>query len=222
MLDLTAGETKKFEQLPEDKWILARLVKREVLRWSEAERKFHASADEIIVKLMKKLATADDASDQAIVRKELSAYRFSFVFKILDNKKYAGSIIKATTGIFLNFTNTWGEDDPNQLAQLYLGAGGVRIKKGERTNVDSILGNYVAIQVESKKNQQTRKVYQRASKVRELTTDELAVAKTNEAEIDKVEKAVREAEEKALSDTMPLTQKPVLDQEPQTPGEMPF
>lgn len=222
MLDLTVGETHKFEQLPDDHWILARLVKRDVLRWVEVEKKFKASADEILVKLVKKLAASQDNEEQWAIRAELKPFRFSFVFKILDQKKYAGYIVKGTTGIQLNFTNTWGEEEPNQLAQFYLGAGGKRIQKGERTDIDSILGNYVAIKVESKKNQQTRKVYQKVVQLRELTVEELVIAKTNEVAADKVEKAIKVAEEKSFTETTVFTQKPVMDSEPQTPGEMPF
>ena len=222
MLDLTVGETRKFEELPEDKWILARLVKRDVVRWVESERKFSTSADEIIVKLMKKLAQAEDEGEQMAIRVELKGYQFSFTFKILDQKKYAGYVVRGRTRIWLNFTNTSGEEEPNKLARLYLGAGGSRGKKGERLDIDSIIGNYVAIQVESQKNQKTRKVYQQVINVRELTTDELVVAKTNEVEVDRVEKALKAVEEKSLSESIPLTQKPVLDSEPQTPGEIPF
>jgi hypothetical protein len=224
MLDLTIGESRKFEELPEEKWILARIVRREVIRWIETDRKYGTSADEIIVKLMKKLALADNESDQWAIRAELKGYQFRFVFKILDQKKYAGYSVRENTGIWLNFVNTAGEEEPNKLARLYLGAGGIRGKKGERANIDSILGNYVAIKVESNKNQKTRKVYQQVVDVRELTTDELVTAKTNEFEVDKVEKAMKEVEEKALlgSDTASFTQKPIMDLEPQTPGEIPF
>jgi hypothetical protein len=222
MLDLTVGETRKFEELPEEKWILARLVKRDVVRWVESERKFSTSADEIIVKLMKKLAQAEDEGEQMAIRVELKGYQFSFTFKILDQKKYAGYVVRGRTGIWLNFTNTSGEEEPNKLARLYLGAGGSRGKKGERLDIDSIVGNYMAIQVESQKNQKTRKVYQQVVNVRELTTDELVIAKTNEVEVDRVEKALKAVEEKSLSESIPLTQKPVLDSEPQTPGEIPF
>jgi hypothetical protein len=231
MMDLTVGETKKFEELPEDKWVLARIVKRDVIRWVEADRKFNTSADEIIIKLMKKLAASQDESEQWAIRAELKGYQFSFVFQILDQKKYAGYVIKGRTGIWLNFTNTAGEEDPNKLAKLYLGAGGSRGKKGERVDIDSIIGNYVAIKAESQKNKTTRKVYQHVIDVRELTTDELVTAKTNEYEVDKVEKALKAIEEKTLTETVSLinfgtldsfTQKPVMDSEPQTPGEIPF
>jgi hypothetical protein len=89
----------------------------------------------------------------------------------------------------------------------------------------------VAIKAESQKNKTTRKVYQHVIDVRELTTDELVTAKTNEYEVDKVEKALKAIEEKTLTETVSLinfgtldsfTQKPVMDSEPQTPGEIPF
>ena len=195
MLDLTVGETRKFEELPEETWILARLVKRDVVRWSENDRKFSTSADEVIVKLMKKLNAAEDERDQMAVRMELKSYQFSFTFKILHQKKYAGYVVRGRTGIWLNFTNTNGEEDPNKLARLYIGAGGVRGKKGEHLDIDSILGNYVAVKVESTKNKTTRKAYQQVTEVRELTTDELVAAKTNEVDVDKVERAMKAAEE---------------------------
>jgi hypothetical protein len=156
------------------------------------------------------------------IRAELKGYQFSFVFKILDQKKYAGYVVKGRTGVWLNFTNSSGEEDPNKLARLYLGAGGSRGKKGEHLDIDSVIGNYVSIKVESQKNQKTRKVYQQVIEVREATTDELVTAKTNEFEVDRVEKALKEAEEKSFSETTSLTQKPVMDLEPQTPGEIPF
>ena len=221
-MDLTVGETKKFDALPEDTWILARLVKRDVVRWVDADRKFSTSADEIIIKLMKKLSLADNEEDQWAIRKELKGYQFSFTFNILDQKKYAGYTVRGRTGIWLNFTNTAGEEEPNKLALFYLGAGGARKKKGEKVSIDSIIGNYVAIKVESSKNKTTRKVYQQVIEIREVTTDELVTAKTNEVDFERVEKALKEAEEKPVSETISYTQKPVLDVEPQTPGEIPF
>lgn len=224
MLDLTVGEVKKFEQLPDDQWVLARLIKRDVIHWLESEHKFNTSTDEVLMKLVKKLNSATEEIDQRTIRAELKGYQFSFTFKVLDSKKYSGYTVKARTSIYLCFVNTEGEFEPNKLAQLYLGAGGQQVAKGARADVDSVLGNYVAIQVQSQKNQKTRKVYQQATKVRELTTEEMIRAKANEAEIDRIEKALKEAENKSLSASesgQSITQMPAMDTQ-QKVEDIPF
>ncbi|MEQ1678481.1 MAG: hypothetical protein ABL876_17430 [Chitinophagaceae bacterium] len=223
MLDVTVGEVKKFEQLPDDIWILGRLIKRDVVRWIESEHKFNTSTDEVLMKLMQKLRGATDENDQRAIRTELNSYQFSFTFKVLESKKFAGYTVKTRTSIHLCFKNTEGEFEPNKLAQLYLGAGGQEGKTGERMDIDSIMGNYVAMQVQSQKNQKTRKVYQQVTKVRELTTEEMIKAKSNEVEIDRIEKALKEAEHTSLGSTepgVPLTQRPAI--EGQRAEDIPF
>lgn len=214
MLDITVGEVKSFEQLPDDKWVIARLVKRDVIRWVESDHKFNTSTDEVLMKLMSKLRSAPDELQKKLVSAELNGYQFSFTFKILDSKKYAGYIVKARTGIHLCFNNTHGEFSPNKLAKLYLGAGGAQVEKGERMDIDTILGNYVAIKVDSQRNQKTKKVYQQVVEVRELSTEELTTAKVNENEINKIEKAVEDAELRAQAEPgVPFTQTPTLEKQ---------
>lgn len=225
MFDLTVGEVKKFEQLPDDKWVLGRLVKREVVRWVESDHKFLTSTDEVLMKLMRKLEATDDEIEQKLIRNELKAYQFSFTFKILEDKKFSGFVVKARSSIYLCFNNTDGEREPNKLAKLYLGAGGLEAKKGEKMNIDSIVGNYVKMKVESNRNQQTKKVYQSVVEVGQLTTEELTRAKVNEVEIMKIEKALEEAEKKSLSASLSsgnLTQAPVLENKPANDKEIPF
>ncbi|MGI0059775.1 MAG: hypothetical protein ACREBJ_08395 [Nitrosotalea sp.] len=223
MFDLTVGESKKFEQLPEDSWVLARIIKRDVVRWVESEHKFNTSSDEVLVKLMRKLNLTEDEIEQRNIRKEISSYQFSFTFKPLQDKKFAGYIVRGRAGVWLNFTNTAGEYEPNKLARLYSGAGGEEAKKGEKINIDSILGNYVKVQVKSDRNEKTRKVYQHVVDVKTLKTEELALAKENEVEIDKIEKAMKASEEKSLEKTHlgEIVQEPVMGKEDNT-KEVPF
>ena len=228
MFDLTVGNVKEFETLPEDTWILARVAKREVIRWVEVEHKFATSADEVLIKLMQKAKKVeDDDVESRVVQDEVKSYQFSFTFKVIEGKKYAGYYVKGRTGIWLNFEKADGTFQPNKLAQFYLGAGGVQPKVGEKVNIDSVIGNYVAIKLESNKNQKTKKVYQQVVKVRELTDDELIRAKSIELEINKIENALKQAEEKSLENSTPglskdLTQKPVLDTKEQNIKDIPF
>ena len=223
--DCTIGEVKKFELLPEDKWILARLVKRDVIRWSEVDRKFLTSSDELLKKLILRVKNAEANEDHSAVRSELSGYNFNFTFKILEDKKYAGYVIKGRTGIWLNINNTSGEYDPNKLAKFYLGAGGREGTKGQTMDIDSILGNYVKIKVESNKNQKTRKTYQQVTEVQVLNDEELTRAKENETIINTLAKAMQDAEERTLQEFAEknnFTQKPILDIDPSQSKEIPF
>lgn len=228
MFDLTVGNIKEFETLPEDTWILARLAKREVVRWVELEHKFATSADEVLIKLMQKAKKVEgDDVESRVVQDEIKSYQFSFTFKVIEGKKYAGYYVKGRTGIWLNFEKTDGTFQPNKLAQFYLGAGGIQPKVGEKTNIDSVMGNYVAIKLESNKNQKTKKVYQQVVKVRELTDDELIRAKSIELEVNKIENALKEAEEKTEQAHVKgldakLTQTPVLDTKEQNIKDIPF
>ena len=228
MFDLTVGNVREFETLPEDTWVLARLAKREVIRWVESEHKFATSADEVLIKLIQKAKKVEgDDVESRVVQDEIKSYQFSFTFNLLEGKKYAGYRIKGRTSIWLNFEKADGTFQPNKLAQFYLGAGGIQPKVGEKTNIDSIIGNYVAIKLESNKNQKTKKVYQQVVKVRELTDDELIRAKSNEIEINKIENALKQAEEKSFETTTPgldkkLTQTPVLDTKEQNIKDIPF
>ena len=201
-LDLTTGTVRDFEQLPEDTWIPARLIKREVIHWSDEYKRYDLSTDELLLSLFKKYsAVRNEEVEERQIAKELKSYQFSFSFKPLANKKYINYVVRGRTGIFLNFETEDGEFRPNKLAQFYLGAGGTQTKKGEKTDVDSILGNYVAFKVESNKSKTNGKVYQQVIKLRELTDEELIQAKLVENDIRKVEKAIDEAEKKVLEDT---------------------
>jgi hypothetical protein len=109
----------------------------------------------------------------------------------------------------MNFETDEGEFAPNKLAKFFLGAGGLQPKSGTKVDVDDILGNYVAIQVENTKGK-NNKVYQKVNAVRELTDDELIRAKSVEQDIAKIEKALQEQEEKTTGQD--YTQTPILEQ----------
>lgn len=225
MFDVTIGEVKKFELLPDEKWILARLVKRDVVRWSEVDSKYLTSSDELLKKLILKATSASSDEDKLITRNELKGYQFSFTFKVLEDKKYSGYAVRGRTGIWLNINNTEGEYDPNKLAKFYLGAGGEAGKKGASLDIDSILGNYVKIKVESNKNKTTRKTYQQVTDIDVLTVEELTRAKENETIIDTLAKAMKDAEERTLQEygeKNNFTQTPVLEQDQEKKKEIPF
>jgi hypothetical protein len=183
------------------------------------------SSDELLKKLILKATGASTEEEKIATRRELQGYQFSFTFKILEDKKYSGYVVKGRTGIWLNINNTAGEYDPNKLAKLYLGAGGEEGKKGQTMDIDSIMGNYVKIKVESNKNQKTKKTYQQVSDVQVLSDEELTRAKENETIINAIEKAMKDAEERALQDYAEknnFTQKPVLDVDPAQNKDIPF
>lgn len=235
MFDLTAGETKKFELLPEESWVLARIVGRGVIRYDGTTYK--NSTDDILRKTFATEAKAKASGDDgaiAVAREEMKRFQFQFLFQPLAHKKFANYRVRGNTGLFISFVNSEGEDTPNKLAKFYLGAGGAKVEKGKNVDIDSIVGNYVAVKVKGKKNQKNGKVYQDVYDIRELTDDELIAAKTVEAEVRKIEDALRTAEAaaaKSVSDvdqdgpTVEATsfqQKPVLEQTQERQAEPPF
>lgn len=217
MFDLTVDDSKSFELLPEDKWILARVVRRDVVRWLETERKYANSNDEVLRKLFVSLTKAEVGGDELRIRdllQELKGYQFSFVFKPLEGVKYTGYFVRGRTGTRISFYKTDGSYEPNKLAKFYLGAGGKEAKRGERLNIDAILGNYVAVKLQHDKNQTTKKVYQQVVDVREVTNDELVQAKSVELEIKEIESKLVEEKKKLLEKTLGedgVTQRPILE-----------
>ncbi|MGH9426476.1 MAG: hypothetical protein ACRD2L_09260 [Terriglobia bacterium] len=216
MFDVTVGETKDFEQLPEDTWIPSRIMSRNVIRYDGTSYK--PSTDEILKKAFNALKAARDRQDSAaeeIANAELKRFQFQFVYKPLTDKKFAAYRVRGNTGLWMNFTR---DGEPNKLAQVYTTAGGKKPEKGQNVDIDTIIGNYVAIQVSSEKNKKNNKVYQKVSDIRPLGDDELGKAKVIEVELKKIEEAVKAAEEKARTDAEPPatdtvieTQRPILE-----------
>jgi len=140
--------------------------------------------------------------------------QFSFVFKPLDDLKYSGYFVRGKTGTRVAFEKQDGTYEPNKLAQFYTGAGGERAARGERLDIDSIIGNYVAIKLKSDKNQNTKKVFQQVVAIRVLTNDELVKAKTVEMQVKEVESAILTEKKKVLEQTLgerDITQTPILE-----------
>lgn len=233
MFDMTVDESREFELIPDDKWVLARLVRRDVIRWDEESHKYVDSTDDILKKILISLNKARSAEDESRIQElvqDVKAYQFSFVFSPLEDKKWANYSVRGRTGTWIAFEKKDGTHSPNKLAQFYLGAGGKTAKKGEKINIDSVIGNYVAIKLSNNKGKSNGRVYQQVTSVRELTTDELARAKSVEVEIRKIEEAVKAAAH-AVSDRdqevegASITQKPVMETElgsADSSGEVPF
>jgi len=229
MFDVTVGETKEFELLPEDTWIPVRLASRSVIKYDGVSYK--PSTDDLLKRAFDVLVKANKAGDEeaiAIANEDLRKFQFQFTFKPLVSKKFAGYRVQGNTGLYLSFRKPDGEFAPNKLAKYYLGLGGKQVGKGENVNIDSVLGNYGAIKVQSEKNKKTSKVYQRVADIRELNDVELAQAKIVELDLKKIEDAIRAAEEKSFVDAGPSVsgepQIPILEQQSglQTGGKIPF
>ena len=205
MLDLTVGETKEFERLPEDQWIPARLTKREVIQWDEDQRKFFPREDKDLKVAFKAVLSYErgikggsDGSDAElkVLKDTLYSHRLNFLFQPLGDKKFAEYRVRMRTGITISFNAPDGTYAPNNLGKLYLDAGGKTAAKNERIDLDSIIGNYVAIKVENTKNKTNNRIYQQVIGVRQLTDAELARAKAVENEIRTIEEEVEKEREK--------------------------
>lgn len=217
--DITAEEGKEFELLPEDKWVLGRLLKRNVVKWVAADSKYVDSNDELVTKARIALAAAEASGDDVRIREmvnEVKAFQFRFVFRPLESKKSAGYTLMGRTPTRLIFENAGGAPNPNKLAQFYLGAGGVRVKTGERLDLDSIIGNYVAMKLQNEKSANNGRIYQQVVALRPLTNEELLRAKGIEIEVKEIEKALAEEKKKILQqtlDNLDVTQTPIMEAE---------
>src|SRR5690242_19906052 len=122
MFDVTVGETKEFELLPEEEWLLGRLMARSVIRYDGVSYK--PSNDDVLKAVFQKLNKAKQAGDEAaiaVANEEIKKYQFQFTFKPLIGKKFAGYRVQGNTGIWLSFAKPDGESAPNKLAKFYLG-----------------------------------------------------------------------------------------------------
>lgn len=223
MFDVTVGVSKKFEQLPEDKWFAARLTRRSVIKYDGVTYK--ESTEDLLKRAYANLKKAESTGDDLTIKtawEEFKKFQFQFWLKPLVSKTFANYLVKGNTGIIPKFVVDDGTYQPNKLALWYVALGGKQADEGKSIDVDSVVGNYAMVQVTGKKNQATGRVYQNIAKLREITDSELAEAKVIEVDIKKVEDEIAardearrlaeiEAGSKEEAGVGDVTQTPVLE-----------